>query len=229
MRGSPGVVVVAPGIGAGLDRRERVAAVLVGQAAAHAGEVRVEGRGVLVALVHVAAGRVGLPDLDQLVPHRPSVAVRDPAGDLQPLADGFARVLDGEVGLQGRPRRARRRPGPALDALGVGLHRALGGVPQDAGAVRRVVQPRAGLDGARRVVRLRDLLDLAADRRLVGRGLLAHAGQGRCGRAVRMDPPSTEWKTAARGRQLLRTRDQRDLTRALARRRLRRGPPSADA
>jgi hypothetical protein len=67
--------LVAPGVRAGLDGGERVPSRVVGQAAAGAGEVRVQWRGVLVALVHVPTGRVGLPDLHQLPPHRAAVAV----------------------------------------------------------------------------------------------------------------------------------------------------------
>ena len=108
-----------PGVGAGLDRGEPVGAVVVGQAAADAGEVRVERRRVLVALVDVATAGVGLPDLDQLAPHRPAVAVQHPAGDHHPLADRLAAVLDGQVGLQrvdvavaeDRRDTARRPPG----------------------------------------------------------------------------------------------------------------------
>ena len=72
--GPPGVVVVLPGIGAGLDRDEAVAAVVVGHDAAAAREVRVERRRVLVDAMAVAAGRVGLPDLDQRVAHGTTVA-----------------------------------------------------------------------------------------------------------------------------------------------------------
>ena len=122
VRRPPGVVVVAPRVRARLDGRERVAAVVVGEAAADADEVRVERRRVLVALVDVAPGRVGLPDLDELVAYRPAVAVEDAPGHLHPLADRLAAVLDGQVGLE-RPdvalaedrrstaRRPRGRPG----------------------------------------------------------------------------------------------------------------------
>ena len=65
VRRPPRVRVVAPRIRARLDRDEAVAAVVVGQAAAGAGEVRVERRRVLVDVVVVAAGRVRLPDLDE--------------------------------------------------------------------------------------------------------------------------------------------------------------------
>ena len=100
MRGPPRVAVVLPRIGPRLDRGEPVVAVVVGQAAADAGEVRVDRRGMLVALVDVAPGGVGLPDLDELAAHRPAVAVDDPAGDHHPLADRLAGVLDGQVGLE---------------------------------------------------------------------------------------------------------------------------------
>ena len=102
VRRTPGVVVVAPRVGARLDRREAVAALVVGQRAAAAGEVRVERRGVLVAVVAVATGGVGLPDLDELVAHRAPVAVEDPARDHDALAQRLADVLAGEVGVERR-------------------------------------------------------------------------------------------------------------------------------
>ena len=74
---APGVVVVLPGVGPRLDRHEAVSSLVVGQAAAGAGEVGVQRGGMPVVLVDVAAGGVGLPDLDQAVPDRPPVAVRD--------------------------------------------------------------------------------------------------------------------------------------------------------
>ena len=54
---------------------------------------------MLVALVDVAAGGVGLPDLDQRVRHRPAVAVEHAAGDDDALAQRLAVVLAGEVGV----------------------------------------------------------------------------------------------------------------------------------
>ena len=72
VRGPPGVVVVAPRVGARLDGDEPVAAVVVGEAAAGAGEVGVERRGVLVAQVGVAARRRW--------PARPRPARRAPGG-----------------------------------------------------------------------------------------------------------------------------------------------------
>ena len=137
------------GYGPGLDRGEPVGAVGVGEAAADAGEVRVDRGRVLVALVDVAAAGVGLPDLDELVPHRPAVAVEDPAGDDHPLADRLAAVLDGQVGLERVDVAVPEHRRPQLDPLGVGVVQVLGRVPQHAAAVRRVVQPRLRLAVAR--------------------------------------------------------------------------------
>ena len=47
---------------------------------------------MLVDVVDVAAGRVGLPDLDQRVRHRPAVLVEHAAGDDDPLAERLAGV-----------------------------------------------------------------------------------------------------------------------------------------
>ena len=56
---------------------------------------------MLVALVDVATGRVGLPDLDELAAYGAALAVEHPARDDDPLADRLAAVLDGQVGLEG--------------------------------------------------------------------------------------------------------------------------------
>jgi hypothetical protein len=56
--------MVAPGIGAGLDRGEEVAALAIGEAAASSGEVRVERRIVLIFGMGIAAGAVRLPEFD---------------------------------------------------------------------------------------------------------------------------------------------------------------------
>ena len=52
----------------------------------------------------VAPGRVGLPDLDQLAGDGTAVAVEDPSGHDDPLAERLARVLAGQVGVAGSKR-----------------------------------------------------------------------------------------------------------------------------
>ena len=78
------------GYGPGLMVAKRVVAVGVGQHAATAAEVGVEGADVLVLLVSVAAAGVGLPDLDQRVFQRPAELIVHVAVDDDPLADRHA-------------------------------------------------------------------------------------------------------------------------------------------
>ena len=52
---------------------------------------------MLVDPVHVAPGRVGLPDLDQRLGHRPAVLVQHPACDDDALAERLAGMLAREV------------------------------------------------------------------------------------------------------------------------------------
>ena len=87
VRRPPVVDAVAPRVRAGLDRAVRVVAVLVGEHAAAAAEVRVERADVLVLLVPVAAAGVALPDLDQRVLQRPAELVVHVAVDDDALAD----------------------------------------------------------------------------------------------------------------------------------------------
>jgi hypothetical protein len=60
----------------------------------------------------VAAGRVGLPDLDQGAGDRPAIAVEHPARHDDPLTQRLARVLGGQVGVgRGDPALAQHRAG----------------------------------------------------------------------------------------------------------------------
>jgi hypothetical protein len=90
-------LVVAPWIGAGLDRNEAVAAFGVGHRAAAAMEIRVERRVVLVDPVRIAARAIRLPDFHQRIRDRPGVGIEDAAGDDDSLADRIARTLPGQV------------------------------------------------------------------------------------------------------------------------------------
>jgi hypothetical protein len=123
---------------------EKVGAVGAGDAAAHAGEVGVQRGGVLVTLVDVAAGRVGLPDFHELPGHGAAVAVQYLAGHDDPLALGFAVVLDGQVRFQGVHVLVAECRRVQLDCFRVCVVQAFGGVPQDAAAVGGVVQPGLG-------------------------------------------------------------------------------------
>src|ERR687896_1529129 len=97
VRRSPGVVMVLPRVRSRLDRHEPVAALVVGEASARAGEVGVQWGGVAIQVVGVAPGGVGLPDLYQAAPNRAAVAVQHSPRDDDPLPQRLARVLAGQV------------------------------------------------------------------------------------------------------------------------------------
>ena len=105
VRRAPGVVVIPPRVGAGLDGDEFVPTVRVRHGAARAGEIGIEGRRVLVLRVAIAAGGVGLPHFKQGAGHRTGIFVKQPAGDDDSLSLGFVGVLPGQitVGVADRP------------------------------------------------------------------------------------------------------------------------------
>src|SRR5436309_4082124 len=106
VRRSPRVAMILPRIGAGLDRDEAIAALRVSQAAAGSAEVGVQWCGVLVILVKVAAGGIGLPDLNHRARYRSAITVEQPTRDNNALDNRLARVLAGQVVVQ-----LRKRPG----------------------------------------------------------------------------------------------------------------------
>jgi hypothetical protein len=67
--------MVFPRVRTRLDADEGVAALDIGDHPPRAREVRIERRGMIVPPVHVPAGGVRLPDLEQGVRHRPVVLV----------------------------------------------------------------------------------------------------------------------------------------------------------
>src|SRR5712692_6508642 len=85
----PGIMMVAPGVRARLDRRETILAVTVGEYAACSRKIRVKWRRVLIVLLNVAATGVGLPYLDQGIRHGPVVFVKNAPG----YDDAFAKRL----------------------------------------------------------------------------------------------------------------------------------------
>lgn len=111
--------MVAPRVGAGLDRQEPIGAVRPGQAAAGAGEVGVERGRVLVALVAVAPSGIGLPDLDQLTGHRPAAFVDDASGHRDALPDRLARMPGRQVGVERVDVLVAEARRPELDPLGI--------------------------------------------------------------------------------------------------------------
>lgn len=97
VRGAPGVMVIGPRIGAGLDGNETVAAVVVGEHAAATSEIGIERGVVLIVLVQIAARGVGLPDFDERVAHRAAVFVDDAAADDDAFSERMTGVLAGQI------------------------------------------------------------------------------------------------------------------------------------
>jgi len=142
VRRPPGVVVVAPRVGAGLDGDELVVSLGVGQRATDPGEVRVQWARPVVRLVPVAAARVGLPDLHQRVRHRAAVAVAQRAVHDDPLADRLAGMLPGQVVVQRTdPAGPEHRAGDLGEPLRQ-QDQGLAGVAQRGGPVAGEVQRR---------------------------------------------------------------------------------------
>src|SRR4029078_11582072 len=79
---------------------EVVVTVVVRQAPAHSGEVRIERCRMLIPLVDIAPARVGLPDFYELPAPPPPVAVDDSTGHDRPFADRGTVVLDRQVGFE---------------------------------------------------------------------------------------------------------------------------------
>src|SRR5215469_6733419 len=93
--------MIPPRISARLDGDKPIAALCVGCSAARPGEIRIERRRVLLALVAIAAARVGLPDFYQCVGDRPPILVEHPSVHDDALADRLARMLAGEIVIAG--------------------------------------------------------------------------------------------------------------------------------
>src|SRR5580704_3710517 len=164
----PGVVVIAPRVRPGPDRRERVAALVVGDAPSGPGEVRIERRRPPIPPVHVSPGGVRLPDLDERPAQRVALGVEHAPRDDDPLSDRLALVLDREVVVVlADQHRAELRPGDLGDRLRQVDERLLG-VAQGGRLVARIVERRVGALGLPQVARRR-LADRVVDLALAAR------------------------------------------------------------
>src|SRR5258706_5553745 len=86
----PGVVMIAPRIGAGFYRDELVVAFAIRLHAARARKIRVERRGVLIDDMDIAAAGIGLPDLEQRIRHAAAVFIQHMAMHDDALAERLA-------------------------------------------------------------------------------------------------------------------------------------------
>src|ERR1700719_5050180 len=114
----PGIVVIAPRIGAGLDRGEPIPPLIVGKDSALAAEVRIDRRVMLVRRVLIAAGGIGLPDLDYRARDRPAILVGDAALHDDALAERRFPIDDRQIGDRREMRGAEERPGGLGNRVG---------------------------------------------------------------------------------------------------------------
>src|SRR5689334_19507812 len=97
MRRPPRVVVVQPWIRTGLDGYKTVDALLICNSAAGSGEVGIDWRRMLVLDMQVPSRGICLPDLDERVRNRPSIAVENAPRHNDSLTQRFSRMLPGQV------------------------------------------------------------------------------------------------------------------------------------
>ena len=135
VRRPPGVVVIAPGVFTRPNSNEFVSPFGVRARMPAACEIGIEGSVVLIGCVKIAAGGVGLPNLDQCMRNGTIVLIKNFAGNDDVLPDRLAAVLVGQIetaGLQevATKRRAanfgdgvwkanERFPGSALHGTGI--------------------------------------------------------------------------------------------------------------
>jgi hypothetical protein len=94
---APGVVMIAPWIGAGLDAGEAIGTGVIGEKAAATGEIGIEWSVVLIGFVAIPAGGVCLPYLDESTADGQAVLVEDAAAYDDTFAEWLAGVLFGQV------------------------------------------------------------------------------------------------------------------------------------
>ena len=119
MRGAPGVVMIAPGIGAGANGDEAKISVFISEHVPGAGKVRIERSVMLVYGVVVTPGGIGLPDFDESVGDGASVFIEYAAADDDALAERGCGVLLGEIaGLGVDHGRVKNRAGDFRKRVG---------------------------------------------------------------------------------------------------------------
>src|SRR4029077_10834507 len=95
----PRIMMIAPRIRAGLHRHEAIRAVDIGHHSADSGEVRIERRFVLVAVVSIAARGVGLPNFDETLWNRAAILVEHAAGHNDTFAERLTADKTRHVGV----------------------------------------------------------------------------------------------------------------------------------
>src|SRR5580692_3107957 len=78
---APGIVMIAPRVGARLYAREAVAALVIGQRPSSTHKIWVNGSRMIIDNMSIAASGVCLPDFDECIAQRPSAFIEHAARD----------------------------------------------------------------------------------------------------------------------------------------------------
>src|SRR4029077_5741079 len=97
VRRAPGIRMILPRVGAGVNGDKPVAALAIREHAAAACEIRVERRGMLVHAMTVAPRRLGLPNFDQGSRNRASFLIQHESAHDDSFSLSFPAVLLREV------------------------------------------------------------------------------------------------------------------------------------
>ena len=89
--------MVSPRIGAGFDGDKPIASFRVGERAAGAGKDWIDRRSMIVPMMSIAAGSIGLPNLDQSVRNGPAIFVENAPGQNDSFAQGIATMLASQI------------------------------------------------------------------------------------------------------------------------------------
>src|SRR5208283_1954687 len=145
--GPPSVVVIAPGIRAGPDGDETVAAFVIREGLTHSREIGIERSVMLVRFVQITPGGVGLPNFHQRIRHGPAISIQQPAADNDALAQRLTFVLPRQIERFGRNDFLRKEwPGGFGERVGQ-LNQRPRGSTLDRGSIRRMQKLRLSTGG----------------------------------------------------------------------------------
>lgn len=95
--GAPGILMVSPRIGTGLDGDKAISPFCVGKCSSCAGKVWIERCRMIVSVMPVASGSIGLPNLNQSVPDRAAIFIQNAAGQDDPFSQRITIMLAGQI------------------------------------------------------------------------------------------------------------------------------------
>ncbi len=100
MRRSPGIGMVAPRVSARTYRHKSIKTIVIGERSTGTGEVRVQRRIMLIALMPVTTRSIGLPHLDQGIRYGAAILVHHTTAHQDALSQRLTIMLPREIGIR---------------------------------------------------------------------------------------------------------------------------------